>query len=350
LSKVEVRSAIEALAPEWEALADGTGASPFMHPGWFDAWWRSFGAGRPAVFALRRDDGLAAVLPLYRRRGQLRSMTNWHTPEFGVLARDEAARVELLEALVTTQRAPLTMAFLTTERPDPEAARGVAEAAGVRVLAREIERSPYVPIDGDWERYRQGRDHKRMTESRRRRRRLAEQGRLWLDVQDGTERLDALLDEAFRVEASGWKSEQGTAIASRADTREFYTRVARWAAARGWLRLAFLRLDERPLAVQLLIQADGVASQLKGGFDEGYRKFSPGMLLAEDVLERAFAEGLRSYEFLGDEDEFKSEWARDVRVRMTVQAFPPTAAGTAGWAAWAFGRPVALRLRRLRAA
>ena len=348
MSTVEIRS-VDALFPEWEALADETEASPFMHPGWFDAWWHAFGAGRQAVFALRRDDGLDAVLPLYRRRGQLRSMANWHTPEFGVLARDEAARAELLEAVVTTRRAPVILTFLTTERPDVGAACAAAQAAGVRSIVREIERSPYVPIDGDWERYRQGLDHKRLTESRRRRRRLSEQGRLWLDVQDGSERLESLLEEAFRVEGSGWKASEGTAIASRADTRDFYTRVARWAAGRGWLRLAFLRLDDRPLAVQLLIQARGTASQLKGGFDEGYRKFSPGMLLAEDVLERCFAEGLRSYEFLGSADAFKSEWTSEARVRMTVQAFPRTAAGTAGWAAWAFGRPLVLRLRALRA-
>jgi CelD/BcsL family acetyltransferase involved in cellulose biosynthesis len=347
MSTVEIRS-VDALFPEWEALADATGASPFMHPGWFATWWNAFGTGRPAVFALRRHDGLAAVLPLFRRWGQLWSMTNWHTHIFGVLAKDDAARMELLEAVLSTRRMPVLLAFLPVERPDPQAAHTAAESAGMRLIVRETERSPYVPIDGDWERYLQGRPHKRLTESRRRRRRLSEQGRLWLDVQDGSTRLEALLEEAFRVEGSGWKSRSGTAIASSSDTIQFYTDIAHWAARRGWLRLAFLRLDERPLAVQLLIQADGAVSQLKGGFDEEYGRFSPGLLLAEDMLERAFAEGLRSYDFLGADEAFKMDWARDVRVRMTVQAFPRTVAGMAGWAAWAFGRPAVIRLRELR--
>src|SRR5207247_10269646 len=68
-----------------------------------------------------------------------------------------------------------------------------------------------------------------------------------LEVVDGSERLDELLEEGFRVEASGWKSRAGTAIASRPDTRRFYTDVARWASDRGWLRLAFLRLGGRAL-------------------------------------------------------------------------------------------------------
>ena len=53
MSTVEIRS-VAALFSEWEALADGTGASPFMHPGWFDAWWHAFGRGRLEIVALRR--------------------------------------------------------------------------------------------------------------------------------------------------------------------------------------------------------------------------------------------------------------------------------------------------------
>jgi CelD/BcsL family acetyltransferase involved in cellulose biosynthesis len=344
----EVHGAIAPVAEEWEALADRVQGIPFLRPGWFDAWWRAFGAGQLEIVTLRRER-LLAVLPLYRRRGMVHSLTNWHTPEFGILAEDSAARKELVEALLRRRRQPVRLRFLTVSEPDPEDARSAGLAAGHRVLTRSLEHPPYVPIDGDWDRYVKGRNRRRMSENRRRRRRLGESGRLSVTLEDGRERIDSLLEEGFRVEASGWKGEQGTAIVSRADTRQFYTDVAHWAAARGWLRLAFLRVDDTAVAFQFLVVADGVASQLKGGYDPAYRKFAPGMLLAESVLEWAFAEGLESYEFHGEDEAFKLEWSPESRERVAVELFPRTPAGTAGWVGFAWGRPLAKRLRDLRA-
>ena len=345
---IEHHDSIAALEREWDALADATRATPFQRPGWFDAWWRAFGSGRLEIAALRRGDRLVAIAPLYRRRELLRSVTNWHTPEFDILAEDGPARRELLERLLRGRTRAVTLRFLTAGTPGESDARAVAETTRHRVIVRSLEHPPYVPIDGGWEEYLGGRDRHRLSENRRRRRRLQEHGRLALAIEDGRASLDALLEEGFRVEASGWKAAAGTAIAARPETRQFYTEIARWAVSRGWLRLAFLRLDERAIAFQYLIVADGIASQLKGGYDPEHRKYAPGMLLAESVLEWAFSEGLRRYEFHGVDERFKLEWAPASHELRAVELFPRTAPGALVWAAFAYGRPAAKRLRELR--
>ena len=96
---------------------------------------------------------------------------------------------------------------------------------------------------------------------------------------DGRDGLDSLLTEGFAIESAGWKAAGGTAIVSRAETEGFYREVAAWAAQRGWLRLAFLRLDGRALAFEFAIEEGGVYYALKSGFDPAYRAFSPGTLL-----------------------------------------------------------------------
>jgi CelD/BcsL family acetyltransferase involved in cellulose biosynthesis len=55
--RVEAHASLEAVAGEWQRLADATGAAPFLRPGWFAAWWGAFGTGRPEILALRRPDG-----------------------------------------------------------------------------------------------------------------------------------------------------------------------------------------------------------------------------------------------------------------------------------------------------
>jgi CelD/BcsL family acetyltransferase involved in cellulose biosynthesis len=344
---MECHDAIAPLAPEWDQLVERAGTGPFSRPGWFEAWWRAFGSGRLEIAALRRDGELSAVLPLLRRRGLRRSLTNWHTPEFEVPAVDAPARAALFGRVLRHTRTPLTLTLLTAGSPEASAFTAAARAARMPILAHTAERSPYVPIEGDWEHYLLTLPRRMRSELRRRRRRLEERGTLVLDVATGDTRLAELLDEGFAVETSGWKARAGTAIVSRPDTLAFYTRVAAWAAQRGSLRLAFLRLDGRPLAFHFTIEEGGAAYQLKGGYDPGFREFAPGMLLIHDMLAWAFARGLDTYEFLGAEEEFKLDWTSGVRERLAVQAFPHSPAGAAGWCAYAYGRPAAKRARDL---
>jgi CelD/BcsL family acetyltransferase involved in cellulose biosynthesis len=177
-----------------------------------------------------------------------------------------------------------------------------------------------------------------MREVRRRRRRLEAEGSVRVDFVRPVERLQELLEEGLAVEGSGWKTERGTAIMSRPETYRFYLDVARWAADRGWLVLAFLRVDDRVAAFDLCLECGGRTYVLKGGYDPAFRAYAPRTILLHDSLERAFARRMSSYEFLGTDEEYKQRWATGMRERHRFQAFPRTATGCASYATWTVGR------------
>ncbi len=347
MSGLELHHEFASLAGEWEELATRGRSGPFSTPGWFEAWWDAFGRGQLELLALRRSGELAGVLPLHRRYGVRRALTNWHTPELRLPAADAAARAALVGRMLRGTRLPLVLGMVTAGTGEVTDLKSAAAAAGMWTIVRTIERSPFVPLGGAWEEYEAGLPTQRRRELRRRRRRLEERGELSLEIADGSERLEQLLAEGFAVEGSGWKAEEGTAIDSRPDTRLFYTRVARWAADRGSLRLAFLRLDGRAIAFHFTIEEGGAAYQLKGGYDPSLRSLAPGTLLIREMLAWAFARGLETYEFLGAEERFKLDWTSSARERLAVQAFPRSAAGSVGWSAYAYGRPLAKRARDL---
>ncbi len=329
------------LAEEWDALADRAGAPPWARPGWVAAWWSAFGNGELDLLTVEAGDGgLAGVLPVARRRGRVEALVNWHSPEaplvgdastLGVKLFGEGPRSAMLRYL-------------------PEAALGDIRAAAhdsrYRLLERVGERSPYVDVSGSFEDYLGRLDRHHVKETARRRRRLEGEGTVEFAVEDGRERLDELLAEGWPVEASGWKRETGTAIDSRPDTLAFYTEIARWAAGRGILRLAFLRLDGRAIAFEFALEDVGVYAILKGGFDVELRKFGPGGLITHDQLKRAFDLGLSRYEFLGTDEPYKTVWTPAVHERRVLQAFAPTPLGLAERAAYTYGRPLAKKLLR----
>lgn len=338
----ETHRSVEPLRDEWDELAERTGATPFVRPGWFAAWYSAFGRGRPLIASVRLDGRVAAVAAFEAHGATVRSATNWHTPVYDVVAEDSEAARALADAVVDLRPRRLELRFVDQDSLAVEAFRAAAAAAGYRLLTRRLEESPYVPIDGEWEPYAATLSRSMLRELGRRWRGLEREGTVSVTLESGDE-LDEALEEGFRLEGSGWKGRSGTAITSRPETRRFYTQVAGWAAERGWLRLAYLRLGGTAIAFQFDLEANGVVYHLKPGYDESYRRFRPGKLLTQHVLRSAFERGVRSYEFLGDREPHKLEWTPSVRERLVLQAFAPTPAGLAELAAFRFGRPAALR-------
>jgi CelD/BcsL family acetyltransferase involved in cellulose biosynthesis len=337
-------SALESLSAEWEDLADRTSAPPFARPGWIAAWWRAFGRGRLEIRVERREDGrLAALLPVARERDACASPTNWHSPGFDLLAESAAAARRLSAALLGERARRVSLAFLPPDQA--ELVRAEANAQGRRVIQRTLARSPYLAIGGGWEEYRERLSKGFRDDLARSRRRLGERGAVTLEVSTGA--APDALQQGFEVEASGWKGARGTAIRSHPSLLRFYTDVALWAAERGWLRLAFLRLDGRALAFDLCLEHAGVHYLLKTGYDPSFAELGPGKLLREEMLARAFRERLRSYELLGAAEAWKLRWTSTTRPRELVQAFRPSPLGLLDWSLHRHARPLAKRIRDL---
>jgi CelD/BcsL family acetyltransferase involved in cellulose biosynthesis len=341
--RIDQATALGSLAPEWDKLAERCAAWPCQYPGWLDAWYAAFGRGRLEVLAAWTGETLTGVVPLLGRLGSLRSPTNWHTARFGVLAAGPDERAALADALM--QRSPVRLSFIQEGDATATELRRAAESSGHRVLERPLPPSPYLRTSGDRAVWWDGLSARMRRELRRRRRKLEEQGPVGLEVHDGTGQGDVYLAEGFAIEGSEWKERKGTAIRSRPETLGFYRRIARWAAARGALRLTFLRLDGRPIAFDFALEDGRSHYLLKTGFDRRLAPFAPGQLLRQEMIDRAFSNGLETYEFLGMPEPWKLVWTGTTRGREELVILPPTLRGRVGGAVHGKLLPLARRTR-----
>lgn len=300
---------IEPVADEWDALAGRCGASPFLRPGWIAAWCEAFASEPAEVLSVRRGGELVAAMPVLRARRRLRSPTNWETPEFGMVAADEDAAAALLAGALDRRPWYLSLAYLDADGVTARVSARAAESLGYDAHRLPQMRSPLADVSDGWEALERRLSKSRRGDLRRRRRRLEERGTLSFEVTGGRERMGPLLAEAFRLEAAGWKGRQGTAMASDPAVRRFYADVARWAADRGWLRIAFLRLDGRPIAFSLSLSEGRDHYLLKTAYDEELRSLGPGMLQVAEMIRDAVASGVRTCHFLGTDEPWKTEWA-----------------------------------------
>jgi CelD/BcsL family acetyltransferase involved in cellulose biosynthesis len=334
----------ETLSGPWDALADRLSVSPFVRPGWILAWSKAFARGRLGALTATRDGELVGLLPFIEHRGVLSAPANWHTPVFSFLAADREVSAALATRFVSMARVRADLSFLDRGDTNLAECRVAAERAGRPAVVRAVIHSPYVAVaEMDWQSYRESLDRKARKDVERRRRRLDEHGSVSVEFVDGRTGLQRLLEEGFELEGSGWKHQRGSAITSDARTHRFYTEIARWASARGWLLLAFLRLDDKAIAFDLCLESGGASYVLKGGFDPAFRRFAPGMVLTYEALRRSFEQRLASYELLGTDAPYKLVWTRTVRERLRFQAFSRSPSGRANHLAWTHGRTAVRR-------
>ncbi|MGZ3707643.1 MAG: GNAT family N-acetyltransferase, partial [Bdellovibrionota bacterium] len=83
-----------------------------------------------------------------------------------------------------------------------------------------------------------------------------------------------------------------------------------------WMRLTGLLVNGVPLAVGLFYYWDGVFYYFSSAMtsDPQYRKYGPGKLFVEKLIQQTIAQGGRIFDFLQGEHEYKAHWNPEIRV------------------------------------
>ena len=326
------------LAPEWEALAaEAALEHPFLTHDWVETWWEAFGAGRRLNVLVVRDAGRAiAIAPLMRGRVKicglpihsLESIANEHTPRAGFLVAKD--RADAYDALWETLARPgqgfdlLLLRQLPGESETLRALNGTASRAGWLEGRWPSEVSPHIRLRGPFAAYFEGLSPKHRENVRKREKKAKKMGEVSYETVTGGSGLDAALEDGIRIEGSGWKGKEGTAIRSRPDTLRFYTRLAHRLAAREALELQFLRVGDRRVAFGYTLRHGAGRFMVKSSYDDAFGPISPVMLLIRAVLERAHEEGVREFDFLGGSDPWKLSWTSETRAHDWLYLMPPS--------------------------
>ena len=85
-----------------------------------------------------------------------------------------------------------------------------------------------------------------------------------------------LTEDFLRIESSGWKGKQGTALACAPSTEAFYRELVQRSAAAGKIRFLSLKLDGKRIGMISDLHSGNVVYSYKSGYDEAFAKYSPG--------------------------------------------------------------------------
>lgn len=330
--------AFVALEAEWNEAVDRARVPyPFLRHEWIRTWWESFGApstrftrpgpaNRELHIIVVRDAGrIIGLAPMMRETAiiyglpvrRLALLANDHTPRMDFLV--AGFPEETYRVLWSTLRDEmdqwdvLQLTQLPKASPTVSAMTHFAAADGLLIGTWKSSDSPYLELAGSWESYWASLSAKFRSNVRNRLTRLKQIGEPGLEVLTDKTAITAALDDAWRLEASGWKDQHGTSICSDPAVQKFYSLLAERAADGGWLRLLFLTVAGKRIAVAYSAVYDGRLLLLKTGHDREFHTCSPFKVLTYLAAQDGYARGLREIDFLGDTEPWKQEWTPAVR-------------------------------------
>jgi CelD/BcsL family acetyltransferase involved in cellulose biosynthesis len=334
---VRTLAELDTYGPMWDRLAPGAG-NPVADFAYRRAWAGGLGDGQ-RLNVLVAEGAIAPLVANRRGAGWLTLLGAEMYEPMDFLYQDEAGAQALARAVAETGR-PLFLQRIPAGSPVAEALQTAFRGRGI-VLRRPAAGTPWIPLDASWTEPESHLNSRRRSDLRRARRTAEKAGRLEIDITAPRPAdVEALIEEAFRVEAAGWKGAHGTALATDPVRGAFFHRYAQAASERGILRMCFLRIGGRAAAAQIAVDNGLQFSLLRAGYDEEFARCSPGMLLTAESMRWAARRGLRSYEFNGEVEPWTEVWGAGERPCCSIRAYPFRPRGLAalvadGWRALA---------------
>lgn len=312
-------SGFDALAPEWnELLRDSAADTVFLTHQWQSTWWHHLGDGTPTLIAVREESGrLVGLAPLYR------SLTNegeWELNTVGcvdvsdyldLIARhgyEEAVYGALLDLLAEPAGAStawdvLKLCNVPAASPTLTHLAPLAAGRGLAVTDRVQEVCPIVTLDGDWDAYLESLDGKERRELRRKLRKANPHVGVDWTIVAPEEDLAAEVDRFLHLMAL---SHPDKAEFLHEGHRAFMHDVARFAAAEGWLELAFLTVQGEPAATMFNLVYNNRTLLYNSGLDpQRFLHLSPGIVLTALLIRHSIEAGREAFDFLRGDEAYK---------------------------------------------
>jgi CelD/BcsL family acetyltransferase involved in cellulose biosynthesis len=301
------------IAPRWDALRALGPAAPMLAADFVAALVLAFGMGRERI-ALCHDgeELLAAALLVPQGHASWSTFQPAQAPVGCWLQRPDTDPQTLLASLV--RALPGCALLVGLSQCDPFLTGRPADDS--RAHASDYIDTARIVVDGDVDRWWEGRGKNLRANLKKQRNRLAAAGiDTRLDIWRAPHQVAQAVADYGLLESTGWKGRAGTAVAADNDQGRFYRHMLEAFCARGHGSIYRYCFGDQLVAMDLCIEDGDCIVILKTAYDESVPKhYSPALLMREEACRRVFEEGrLRRIEFYGKVMEWHTRWTDDVR-------------------------------------
>ncbi len=288
---------------------------------WASTWWDHFGSGRLHILALRREDRLSGLAPLYRDIGPygvptLRLIGAGQSDYLDFLVRPDetgADYEDLVQAVLSSGGSDLI--WLEQVPPDRlEILRKESRSAGSYLQVKERGHCYSAGLPSRWEDYLAGLGGNERYNIGRRTRALEKQhGIAFRRLHQPGGELDRKIEDLFGLMIRRLAMRGRDLDVNHEASLKFHKEIAQRFAHRGWLNLGVLESGGRTIAGLMAFEYDRKLFYYHSGFDPAWSKYSVGMVLLAKCIEDGIGRGIREFDFMRGRGAYKMKWKVDER-------------------------------------
>lgn len=313
-------------AAAWKTLLRRSGMDPSLLPNWIECAADAAGRLDQLRVFLAFDGGeLIGVLPYFQGRRRMAGIPLKSLELAGNLVAyhqevvSNGRQLEVLAGLLGHRGWDiLLLDNAPAEGLTRRALAQLAQAQAYALIPYPGESSPYLCVSGTWDGLLASKTKKFRYKVRRREKDLIGTGDFELRWFEGPRDTAPLLADILRIEAGSWKVAEAMDIPSRPMELRYHERLLPMLARDDLLLANVLYIRGEPAAYNLCSRWDGRIGHLKTSFQQRFAEVSPGAMAFEATLRRAFQDGCREFDFLGDEMGHKLFWSTGTRAHESL--------------------------------
>ena len=140
---------------------------------------------------------------------------------------------------------------------------------------------------------------------------------------ESIEEINRDLPRFFEIHQQKWQAygEPGSFVDVR--KRLFYETISKRFLGTKWLRVYYLRIDDRIVSILFGIVYNNRFFDLQAAYDLDWQKRSVGTVLLYHSFKQSINEGMREYDFLRGEEEYKYQWGAVPKRNMRILVLKP---------------------------
>jgi hypothetical protein len=319
------------LRERWADCVKSGGYNPSLHPGWMDITLEAPSLQRQAsIVHVSAPDAGELFVPLVTRTISIGGMPLRCLDLVGNVVSYHAELIAkgnlepLLRELLTSRQLPaydvLRLGNLPIDGSSLPIVNRLLNDGNWRSLSYPGQQSPYVAIDTDWTGYLPKLSKKMRANITRCIRTTQQAGDSSMVWYTDASAIDRLMADILAVEARSWKAADNKAIKEDSIEQRYYRHLLPWLAEHGLLANV-LYVNQAPCAYVLCSTWNGWVGQLKTSFDQSVR--DAGFRVIQASIERAYSDGAKEYDFLGDAAPHKLRWTDKIREHEDKWIFAP---------------------------
>jgi CelD/BcsL family acetyltransferase involved in cellulose biosynthesis len=338
-----------ALRGQWnEVLVNSASNNIFLTWEWIYTWWNIFKEKRKLhIITFWRENELIGIAPFLARKIKYFGLIEYHRIE--LLASGEAEADEIcseylnfiirkgweeevidgiIEHLINNAKwDEVILKELVAENINTRILLARIKAAGLKHSIERDDVAPYIELPASWEVLLAGMSSDFRYKIRRDRKKIGERGAVEITTVNTVDELTSAFDTLVKLHQSRWKKTGQKGCFSSKKFNDFHSKILSELFKRDQLRLLFLQINKKPVAVLYEFAYNNKILYYQSGFDVDYDpKLSVGNILRAYSIEKAIEEGFIEYDFLkGADKRHCQEWSSNereiIKIRICKKGF-----------------------------